>query len=152
MKRSLLILLCIGIITTAFSQNVGLINKKKSAIRQLFVSNAKPRNLQATINETDSSLSFILTDTVSTFHHINVFTFFDSYDRCNKQEIWTDCDSCCKRYIHAIAHRWTKINDSTYLSKHYILTDTRKANPYSFVLMRSPYDKASYKSLKAGKK
>ncbi|HTB52276.1 MAG TPA: hypothetical protein VK718_05825 [Ferruginibacter sp.] len=149
MNKLLLILLCILITGTGFSQNLNLLNKSKKSIKKLFFTNSYGRKLNATTEQTDSSVAFILRD--SSFHHVDVTAYFDARSKSYKQKIWTDCDSCCKKYIHDIVSKWKQLNDTLYMSKDFILTDTRQNDPFSFIIIRNPFNKEAYKAIIAGK-
>ena len=151
-KLLFLIFISSVLISTGFSQ--GFINRNKSTVRKYLETYTAQHKLKTIIEDTDSSLIFLIRD--SSVHQLDVIVHFDRAGKCDRETRSTNCDSCCKKYITQTLDNnefeWTKINDNTYISRPLIMdTPDGKEEPYSFTIQRNDMRRKEYKAAVKGK-
>jgi hypothetical protein len=150
-KLLFLLFISIALISTGFSQ--GFINRNKSTVRKYLETYTTQHKLKTSIEDTDSSVIFLIRD--SSVHQLDVTIHFDKSGKCDKETRSTNCDSCYKKYVSQILDmelKWTKINDSTYISRPLILDAPQdKDEPFSFIIQRSDMTRKEYRAATKGK-
>jgi hypothetical protein len=151
-KLLLLIFISIALITTGFSQT--FINRNRGTIRKYLETYTTQHKFKTIIKDTDSSLIFLIRD--SSVQQLDVVIHFDKSGKCDKETRSTNCDSCYKKYISLTLNnmelKWTKINDSIYISRPLILDAPQdKEEPFSFIIQRSDMTRKEYRTAIKGK-
>jgi len=150
-KLLLVIFISIALISTGFSQ--GFINRNKGTVRKYLETYTAQHKLKTSIEDADSSLIFLIRD--SSVHQLDVVIHFDKSGKCDRETRSTNCDSCYKKYISGTLNmelKWTKINDSTYISRPLILNAPQNNEaPFSFIIQRSNMSRKEYRAAVKGK-
>lgn len=153
MKIKLITFLSLIITSTSYCQ--GFINLNKQKTRKLFDDYTQKEKLKTKIEETDSSMLFLIRDT--SVRSVDLVLHFNESGKCDKETMISSCDSCAQKYLNkALSYkqfRWTKINDTTYLSKFSkkLILEINPAIPFSHIIKRSSLNRKEYKRLLAGK-
>jgi len=141
------LLLIIALTNTGHAQ--GYINSTKSASKKVFVKYMDKQKYQATINETDSSLTFLLRD--PKVQNLDIFLHFDDRGKCEWEVQSLSCDSCYQKYLNNILasdyYRWTQVDTNTYFAKSHkrLILTTGLDKPFSFMTRRSTLTNNDYK-------
>jgi hypothetical protein len=149
MHRLTILILIISLMDTAYSQ--GYINSTKLASKKVFAKYTEKQKYHATINETDSSLTFLLRD--PKVQNLDIFLHFDKRGKCDSEFQTLSCDSCYHKYLHNILaskyHKWTQVNTNTYFSKSHsrLILTTGLDKPFSFMVRRSTLPASEYKQI-----
>lgn len=149
MRHLTAFLLIISLADTAYAQ--GYINSTRSASKKVFAKYINTQKYQATINETDSSLTFLLRD--PKVQNLDIFLHFDKRGKCDSEIITLSCDSCYHKYLNNILSRgyykWTKVDTITYFAKsrYKLVLTTGLEKPFSFMTRRSTLNASDYKQI-----
>ena len=147
MHQMTTLLLTIVLTITGYAQNY--INSTKSASKKVFVKYMDRQKYQATINETDSSLTFLLRD--PKVQNLDIFLHFDDQGKCDREVQTLSCDSCYHKYLNNILasdyYRWTQVDTNTYFAKSHkrLILTTGLDKPFSFMTRRSTLTNNDYK-------
>jgi hypothetical protein len=154
MKLKLVTFLSLIITSASYSQ--GLINLNKQEARKHFEDYIQKEKVKAKIEETDSSMLFLIRDT--SVRNVDPVLHFNESGKCDKETTISSCDSCAQKYLNAALSykqfRWTKINNTTYLSKFSkkLILEINPAIPFSHIITRISLNRREYKNLLYGKK
>ena len=143
------LLLTIILTNTVYAQ--GYINSTKSASKRVFEMYMEKHKYQATINETDFSLTFLLRD--PKVQNLDIVLHFDNRGKCDSEVQTLSCDSCYHKYLNNILasdhYRWKQVDPNTYFAKsrkRLILT-TGLDKPFSIMIRRSALSKREYRQI-----
>lgn len=141
MKRILLFMLLMSCISTVALAQGYIDQAKEKARKKLEKSRAHNAGVNILIEESDSTLSYLVRD--KAVQNLDILLFFDNKNRCYKERKVLTCDSCYQKFLNNMLadkyYRWTKINDSTYYARfpYRIILETRQAGEYTLELRRS---------------
>ncbi|MEO6252188.1 MAG: hypothetical protein ABIO79_02750 [Ferruginibacter sp.] len=130
MKSFFLFLMLIPVCYSSFSQ--GSILEKKSKIKKRVESYYQETKRKYTISETDSTLAYTLTDSL-TLPATYVY-YFNEQNRCEKQETIYSCDSCMQNGMQESLNNrsvnWQKVGPKSYYAgfPYYRLMEQVKTN------------------------
>lgn len=149
MKRIVLYMLLMSSISTVALAQGYIDQTKEKARKKLEKSRAHNAGVNILIEETDSTLSYLVRD--KAVQNLDILLFFDNKNRCYKERKVLTCDSCYQKFLNNMLadkyYRWTKINDSTYYARfpYRIILDTRPVGEYTLELKRSDIPGNAYR-------
>lgn len=141
MKQVILFLVFgLSMSTLSFSQNYINLTKSKSR-KNLEKFKLRYSDLNIIIQETDTTLSYLLRDT--SVQNLDIVLSFDKNSKCYKEKFILTCDSCYQKFIANILsdkyYRWTKIDSSTYFARfpYRIICNKKTDKDFAFDIRRS---------------
>lgn len=143
----LLFLFKIVLIQSCFSQR--FINSTKSKSKEIFLKYEAKNNLKTIVNETDSSLTFLLRD--SSVQNLDFILHYDNQGKCDKEKTALSCDSCYHKILDNVIHdkycRWTKIDNETYFSRfpYRLILKTNGDKKFCYEIRRSDIEAHEYR-------
>ena len=149
MRRLLIILWIVAWTNSSYSQNY--INSSKSNSKNFFTKYADKNSLKTVIEETDTTLTFLVRDTK--VQNLDIFLHFDQKGKCDSEVYTLSCDSCYQKYLNntlaSKQYKWTKVSASTYFSysRNRLILTAATDKPYSFLIQRSKLNRSEYNKM-----
>ena len=147
-KTTILIVL---LMVTKFMYSQQYVNLSKAACKKRLTKYADKYEYHSSIKETDSTLAFLVRDSV--VQNLDILLHFDETGKCDNEQTVLSCDSCYNKYLNrTIAdkyYRWTKIDSSTYFARfpYRLILTTGLGNSPSFLIRRSNLSGHEYRSM-----
>lgn len=151
MKKLLFTLILLVYSSVSFSQEYVYLSKEKLK-KKLQNYNNTYKGGGARITETDSSVHFILRD--SLFQPLDIDVFFDKTGESYKEVYRYQCDSCYHKMMNNILKkpffRWINVRDDIYITrqpKQYIFFQ-KETTPFSYSIQALSISNKEFEHLK----
>jgi hypothetical protein len=156
MHKHPFILLIISLVyfQNAFSQH--FIGKSREKVVKKLHSYEKKDNIHTVINETDSTVTFLLRDTG--WQHLDKHFYFNEKGKCYKEVLQANCDSCYQKYLSQALnikmYKWQKISSLKYLSNFTwkLLLEIDPLSAFTYSIQKINLSKIDFNKLRMAEK
>lgn len=148
-KCHILSVLLMLVALNSYSQEYILRDKKFA--KKSFAKYSDKRKVKTIINETDSTIQFLVRD--SSVQNLDIILHFDELGKCDSEQYLLTCDSCYQKFLKVTLSnpfcRWTKIDANTYFARfpYRIILTAKLENSFSYLLEKSKMEGSVYRKI-----